>query len=56
MTGLSEADRRLIEHLFWEGWTEAKVAGRLGISQQAVSKRKRKILGGKRSPILRHKR
>jgi RNA polymerase sigma factor (sigma-70 family) len=44
MTGLSEADRRLIEHLFWEGWTEAKVAGRLGISQQAVSKRKRKIL------------
>jgi len=44
MTGLAEADRRLIERLFWEGWTEAEVAGGLGISQQAVNKRKRRIL------------
>jgi RNA polymerase sigma factor (sigma-70 family) len=44
MTGLPEADRRLIERLFWEGCTEAEVAGRLGISKQAVNKRKQKIL------------
>jgi DNA-directed RNA polymerase specialized sigma24 family protein len=44
MTGLAQADRRLIERLFWEGSTEAEVAGCLGISQQAVNKRKRKIL------------
>jgi RNA polymerase sigma factor (sigma-70 family) len=44
MTDLAESDRRLIESLFWDGRTETEVAGRLGISQQAVSKRKRKIL------------
>jgi RNA polymerase sigma factor (sigma-70 family) len=41
---ITEGDRRLIELLFWEGWTESEVASRLGISQQAVSKRKRKAL------------
>lgn len=41
---LTEGDQRLIELLFWEGWTESEVAGKLGISQQAVSKRKRKAL------------
>jgi RNA polymerase sigma factor (sigma-70 family) len=44
MTDLPEDDRRLIECLFWEGRTEQDIAGRLGITQQAVSKRKRKIL------------
>ncbi|MBV8676331.1 MAG: hypothetical protein JO355_04070 [Planctomycetaceae bacterium] len=41
---LSAADARLIEGLFWEGKTEAGLGEDLGISQQAVSKRKRSIL------------
>ena len=41
---LSAADARLIEDLFWEGKTEAGLGEALGISQQAVSKRKRSIL------------
>jgi RNA polymerase sigma factor (sigma-70 family) len=44
LTRLSETDRRLLQRLFWEGHTETEVASGLGISQQAVSKRKRKIL------------
>jgi hypothetical protein len=45
---LAEPDRRLIEHLFWGGRTEADVAGELGISQPAVSQRKRAIILGLR--------
>ena len=45
---LSPTDKWLIEQLFWEGRTEAEVAEALGISQQAVSKRKRSILQGLR--------
>ena len=41
---LSAADARLIEGLFWEGKTEAGLGEALGISQQAVSKRKLSIL------------
>jgi RNA polymerase sigma factor (sigma-70 family) len=41
---LPHPDIWLIEGLFWEGKTEAKIAEYLGISQQAVSKRKRTIL------------
>ena len=41
---LADADRRLIEHLFWGGRTEADVAGELGISQSGVSRRKRAII------------
>jgi RNA polymerase sigma factor (sigma-70 family) len=41
---LPKPDAGLIEHLFWEGKTEASYAKSLGISQQAVSKKKRKIL------------
>ncbi len=41
---LSEIDRRLIEYLFWGGRTEAELAGELGISQSAVSRRKRAII------------
>ncbi len=44
LTDLPEADRSLIEHLFWDGRTETEVATGLGISQQAVSKRKHRIL------------
>jgi DNA-directed RNA polymerase specialized sigma subunit len=45
---LAEPDRRLIEHLVWGGRTEADVAGELGISQSAVSQRKRAIILGLR--------
>lgn len=38
------SDIWLIEGLFWEGKTEANLAVFLGISQQAVNKRKRTIL------------
>ena len=38
------ADQRLIRELFWNKTTENKVAKNLKISQQAVSKRKRKII------------
>jgi RNA polymerase sigma factor (sigma-70 family) len=44
MSLLVDDDRRLLERLFWEGSTEVEVAGSMGISQQAVSKRKLKIL------------
>jgi RNA polymerase sigma factor (sigma-70 family) len=44
LTSLPEADRDLLQDLFWDGLTETEVASGLGISQQAVSKRKRKIL------------
>jgi DNA-directed RNA polymerase specialized sigma24 family protein len=41
---LKESDRRLIGQLYWDGLTESEVARALGISHQAVSKRKRAIL------------
>ena len=41
--GLPRADAWLIEGLFWEGKTEAGLGVTLGISQQAVSKRKKGI-------------
>ncbi len=44
LTCLPEPDRNLLERLFWEGHTETEIASGLGISQQAVSKRKQKIL------------
>jgi RNA polymerase sigma factor (sigma-70 family) len=44
LAALAKTDRWLITVLFWEGSTEAEVAETLGISQQAVSKRKNKIL------------
>ena len=40
----SESDRWLIQKLFWDNCTEAEIAQSLGLSQQAVSKRKRKLL------------
>ena len=44
LTQLTEDDRSLIQHIFWDGRTETEVADGLGISQQAVSKRKRRIM------------
>ncbi|SIO61435.1 RNA polymerase sigma factor, sigma-70 family [Singulisphaera sp. GP187] len=40
---LPSSDASLIEEIFWEGKTEACVAEVLGISQQAVNKRKHNI-------------
>jgi DNA-directed RNA polymerase specialized sigma subunit len=41
---LSQTDRWLIEELFWARHTETQIAGVCGVSQQAISKRKRAIL------------
>jgi RNA polymerase sigma factor (sigma-70 family) len=41
---LIESDRWLIDRLYWRGETESEVGSSLGISQQAVSKRKRSVL------------
>lgn len=43
--------RLLIDELYFRGVTESELAKRLGISQQAVSKRKRKILKQLREKI-----
>jgi DNA-directed RNA polymerase specialized sigma24 family protein len=44
LTRLSKTDRWLLEEFFWKGRTEANIARDMGISQQAISKRKRAIL------------
>ena len=41
---LAATDRWLIEQIFWHGKSEAEVSKHLGISQQAVSKRKKSAL------------
>ena len=41
---IPEADRCLLEQLFWAEYSEATVARKLGVSQQAVSKRKKAAL------------
>jgi len=41
---LSEPDRQLITQLFWEEHTETNIAEALGISHQAVNKRKRAVI------------
>jgi RNA polymerase sigma factor (sigma-70 family) len=41
---LSERERQVINRLYWDGHTEAEIAHELGISQQAVSKIKRKAI------------
>jgi RNA polymerase sigma factor (sigma-70 family) len=41
---LTEPQRQLIRRLFWDGYTETEVAQSLGISHQAVSRRKRAVL------------
>lgn len=42
---LPKTDRRLVRALFYEGKTEQEYAKELGVSQQAVHKRKARILG-----------
>lgn len=44
LAALPDADRRLVRRLFWEGRSQAEVAREFGITQQAVSKRKRQVL------------
>ena len=44
LDSLAELDRGLIRQLFWDGRTEDDLAREWGVSQQAVSKRKQKIL------------
>jgi DNA-directed RNA polymerase specialized sigma24 family protein len=41
---LSESGHQLIMQLFWEGKTEANIAEALGISHQAVGKRKQAVI------------
>ncbi|MGC9260024.1 MAG: sigma factor-like helix-turn-helix DNA-binding protein [Phycisphaerae bacterium] len=41
---LAEPDRRLIKLLYWQHRTESEVAADFGVSQQAISKRKRRII------------
>jgi DNA-directed RNA polymerase specialized sigma subunit len=41
---LTPNDQWLITRLFWEGETEADVARKLGLTQQAVSKRKKTLM------------
>jgi DNA-directed RNA polymerase specialized sigma24 family protein len=41
---LATTDRWLIEQIFWHGKSEAEVSKHLGISQQAVNKRKKSVL------------
>ncbi len=50
---LSEPDRRLIEMLYWKHCSESQVAADMGVSQQAISKRKRRILSTL-SAVLKH--
>jgi RNA polymerase sigma factor (sigma-70 family) len=41
---LSERERQVMKRLYWDGRTEVEIAHELGISQQAVSKIKRKAI------------
>ena len=52
---LSEPERRLIQQLFCDGNTEAEIAQCLGISHQAVSKRKRAALERMRAQLVTEK-
>jgi DNA-directed RNA polymerase specialized sigma24 family protein len=49
---LSTSDLRIIEGIYWEGHSESVLAGEMGVSQQAVSKRKRSILRALREIII----
>lgn len=51
LDSLEVEERLLIDELYFQGVTESELAKRLGISQQAVSKRKRKILKQLRKKI-----
>ncbi len=48
---LNERDRSLIERIFWSNETEAEIGRTLGLSQQAVNKRKQSIIRSLREMI-----
>ena len=48
---LNVEERLLIDALFFSGITEGEVAARLGVTQQAVSKRKKRLLRKLREKI-----
>jgi RNA polymerase sigma factor (sigma-70 family) len=48
---LDEGERRLILQLFWDGRTEDQLALDLGITRQAVNKRKQRLLQQLRSDL-----
>jgi DNA-directed RNA polymerase specialized sigma24 family protein len=41
---LDEGELRLIRQIFWDGRSEDELAGQLGVTRQAVNKRKQKLL------------
>jgi RNA polymerase sigma-70 factor (ECF subfamily) len=45
---LSDSEGLLVKELFWEQRSEAEIARRAGITQQAISKRKRVVLSSLR--------
>jgi RNA polymerase sigma factor (sigma-70 family) len=49
---LTEQDRQLIQHIYCDCLTEREAAPILGISQQAVTKRKRKIVQKLRNSLI----
>jgi len=49
---LDEEERQLLEYLFYDGFTEREVAVILGISQPAVTKRKKKIIQKLRNSLI----
>jgi RNA polymerase sigma factor (sigma-70 family) len=49
---LDEGERRLISQLFWDGRPEDQVAFDLGVSRQAVNKRKQKLLRRLRADLM----
>lgn len=48
---LNVEERLLIDALFFSGITEGELAARLGVTQQAVSKRKKRLLRKLREKI-----
>lgn len=48
---LGESDQWLVRRLFWDGRTEDELALELGITRQAINKRKQKLLGRLRSQL-----
>ena len=49
---LSDEERQLVEYIYFDGMTEAEVAKILKISQQAVGKRKNKVIDKLRNSLI----
>lgn len=52
LRNLNEKERQLIDYLFFDGLTEREAAAILGISHQAVSKQKHKIIEKLRNSLI----